>query len=102
MLTRLEVYEETTVLVAEPASVTMDKVIELALTITVLVADNVSAMLGELALVTAVLAVDSVSVRFESLENLEELDVVDKEVLVFEYGAIDVVKVVPAIDIELL
>ena len=40
--------------------------------------------------------------RLESLEELEELDVVDKEVLVFEYGAIDVVKVVPAIDVELL
>ena len=61
MLTRLEVCEETTVLVAEPASVTMDEVIELALATTVLVADNVSAMLGELALVTAVLVVDSVS-----------------------------------------
>ena len=48
-------------LVAEPASVTMDGVIELALTITVLAADNVSAMLGEPALVTAVLVVDSVS-----------------------------------------
>ena len=89
-------------LVAESASVTIDEVIELALTTTVLVADNVSAMLGELALVTAVLAVDSVSVRFESLENLEELDVVDKEVLVFEYGAIDVVKAVPAVDVEFL
>lgn len=60
MLTRLEVCEETTVLVAEPASVTMDEVIELALIITVLVADNVSAISGELALVAAVLVVDSV------------------------------------------
>ena len=47
-------------LVAEPASVTMDEVIELALIITVLVADNVSAISGELALVAAVLVVDSV------------------------------------------
>lgn len=40
--------------------------------------------------------------RLGSLEELEELDVVDEKVLVFEYEAIDVVKVVPVIDVELL